>query len=63
LANWAVNEQKFGFSGHETPDKPTDALLTRLNLHSTQIDQLYSHIENELKMTEDFCNLLDEGGV
>jgi hypothetical protein len=27
FANWAVNDQKFGFSGHESPDKPSDALL------------------------------------
>jgi HD-like signal output (HDOD) protein len=63
LANWAVNDQKFGFSGHESPDKPTDALLARLNLQPSQIDQLCSEIENELKMTEDFCDLLDSGGV
>jgi len=59
FANWAVNQQKFGFSGHETPDRPSDALLSRLNLHSTLVDQISNDIENELKMTEDFCNLLD----
>jgi len=59
FANWAVNHQKFGFSGHESPDKPSDALLSRLNLHSSLIDQISTDIENELKMTEDFCNLLD----
>ena len=59
FANWAVNQQKFGFSGHETPDRPSDALLSRLNLHSTLVDQISTDIENELKMTEDFCNLLD----
>ena len=37
LANWAVNDQKFGFSGHESPDKPSDALLARLNLNPGQI--------------------------
>jgi HD-like signal output (HDOD) protein len=63
LANWAVNDQKFGFSGHESPDKPSDALLARLNLNPGQIDHLYKDIENELKMTEDFCDLLDSGGV
>jgi HD-like signal output (HDOD) protein len=63
LANWAVNDQKFGFSGHESPDKPSDALLSRLNLNPGQIDHLYKDIENELKMTEDFCDLLDSGGV
>ena len=63
LANWAVNEQKFGFSGHETPEKPTDALLARLNLNSNHLEQISLDIENELKMTEDFCDLLDSGGV
>ena len=63
LANWAVNDQKFGFSGHESPDKPSDALLSRLNLNPGQIDHLCKDIENELKMTEDFCDLLDSGGV
>ena len=63
FANWAVNEQKFGFSGHETPDKPSDALLNRLNLDPSQVDQISLDIENELKMTEDFCNLLDSGGM
>lgn len=61
LANWAVNVQKFGFSGHENPDTPSDALLSRLNLHTTQVDQIQTDIENELKMTEDFCDLLDNG--
>ncbi|MDG1326393.1 MAG: HDOD domain-containing protein [Opitutales bacterium] len=63
LANWAVNDQKFGFSGHESPDKPSDALLARLNLIPSQTDHLCKDIENELKMTEDFCDLLDSGGV
>ena len=63
FANWAVNQQKFGFSGHESPDKLSDALLMRLNLESAQVDKIYSEIENELKMTEDFCDLLDSGGV
>jgi HD-like signal output (HDOD) protein len=63
LANWAVNDQKFGFSGHESPDKPSDALLARLNLNTSQTDHLCKDIENELKMTKDFCDLLDSGGV
>ena len=28
LANWSVNKLKFGFSGHESPDTPSDALLS-----------------------------------
>ena len=63
LANWAVNEQKFGFSGHESPDAPSDALLMRLNLQTSQLDGICLDIENELKMTEDFCDLLDSGGL
>ena len=63
LANWAVNEQKFGFSGHESPDTPSDELLIRLNLQRSQLDQICLDIENELKMTEDFCDLLDSGGL
>ena len=51
------------FSGHESPDKPSDALLARLNLNPGQTDHLYKDIQNELKMTEDFCDLLDSGGV
>ena len=44
LANWAVNVQKFGFSGHENPDTPSDALLSRLNLHTTQVDTKFRPI-------------------
>ena len=61
FANWAVNYLKFGFSGHETPDTPPDALLRRLNLDASQVDQIQADIENELKMTEDFCEKLDSG--
>ena len=63
FANWAVNYLKFGFSGHETPDTPPDALLRRLNLDASQVDQIQAEIENELKMTEDFCQMhgLDSG--
>ena len=61
FANWAVNHLKFGFSGHETPDTPPDALLRRLNLDASQVDQIQADIENELTLTEDFCELLDIG--
>ncbi len=63
LANWSVNQQKFGFSGHESPDRPSEALLARLNIHVSQLEQIEKDIENELKMTEDFCDLLDSGSV
>ena len=32
LANWVVNKMHFGFSGHENPMIPSDALLARLNI-------------------------------
>ena len=63
LANWSVNKLKFGFSGHESPDTPSDALLSRLHVNPQQLDQICLDIENELKMTEDFCDLLDSGGL
>ena len=63
LANWSVNKLKFGFSGHESPDPPSDALLNRLNINPEQLDQICLDIESELKMTEDFCDLLDSGGL
>ena len=63
LANWSVNKLKFGFSGHESPDPPSEALLSRLNINPEQLDQICLDIESELKMTEDFCDLLDSGGL
>jgi hypothetical protein len=48
---------KFGFSGHETPDIPSDALLARLQIY--HIDKVIEDVENELKLTEDFCGILD----
>ena len=57
VANWIVNKLKFGFSGHETPDQPSDALLARL--HIDHIDNVIEDVENELELTEDFCGILD----
>ncbi len=57
VANWMVNDLKFGFSGHETPDTPSDALLARLQIY--HIDKVREDVENELKLTEDFCGILD----
>jgi putative nucleotidyltransferase with HDIG domain len=57
VANWIVNDLKFGFSGHECPDTPSDALLDRLQLY--HIDKVREDVENELKLTEDFCGILD----
>jgi putative nucleotidyltransferase with HDIG domain len=57
VANWVVHKLKFGFSGHETPDTPSDALLARLQID--HIDKVIEDVENELKLTEDFCGILD----
>jgi putative nucleotidyltransferase with HDIG domain len=57
VANWIVNDLKFGFSGHECPDTPSDALLDRLQIY--HIDKVREDVENELKLTEDFCGILD----
>ena len=59
FANWVVNDQKFGFSGHQSPDRPSDALLNRLNIHPAQLDLLIQSITSELAMTEDFCGMLE----
>jgi len=60
LANWIVNSQKFGFSGHENPEHPSDALLARLNIHPTHLEPICSSVEAELEMTEDFCKMLED---
>tara|TARA_A100001015_G_scaffold280328_1_gene342417 strand:+ start:2928 stop:3839 length:912 start_codon:yes stop_codon:yes gene_type:complete len=59
LANWTVNHLKFGFSGHESPDHPSDALLQRLNLTSAYIDQILESISSELQLTKEFCSMLN----
>ena len=59
LANWTVNHLKFGFSGHECPDHPSDALLQRLNLTSAYIDQILESISSELQLTKEFCSMLN----
>ena len=57
IANWIVNKMQFGFSGHEDPEAPSDALLARLNIY--QLDHLIADVQRELKITEDFCAILD----
>jgi putative nucleotidyltransferase with HDIG domain len=57
VANWVVHQLKFGFSGHERPDAPSDALLARLQIH--HLDKVIEDVEEELKLTEDFCGILD----
>ena len=59
IANWAVNHLKFGFGGHDQPDAPSEALMARLNIYPTQVDDILSQIKNELELTEDFCGMLD----
>ncbi len=60
LANWIVNDKEFGFSGHECSEKPSDALLSRLNIHPTHIEHISASVDTELEMTEDFCKMLDD---
>ena len=57
VANWIVNKLKFGFSGHEMSDHPSDALLARLGID--HIDNVIQDVESELELTEDFCGILD----
>lgn len=58
IANWIVTDMKFGFSGHESPDSPSDALLSRLRI--AHLDGVIQDVENELKLTEDFCSILGD---
>jgi putative nucleotidyltransferase with HDIG domain len=57
VANWVVNKLQFGFSGHESPEAPSDALLARLNIF--QLDNLIEGVKRELEVTEDFCAILE----
>jgi len=56
VANWIVHKLEFGFSGHETAEQPSDALLARLQVN--HLDKIIVDVENELKLTEDFCGIL-----
>ena len=38
---------------------PSEALMARLNIYPTQVDDILSQIKNELELTEDFCGMLD----
>ena len=58
LANWAINHLKFGFSGHDTPEHPSDAILHRLNLSNDYLDKILESISDELKLTSEFCSML-----
>lgn len=57
VANWVVNKLQFGFSGHENPEVPSDALLARLNIF--QLDNLIEDVQQELVVTGEFCSILE----
>ena len=57
VANWIVNDLEFGFSGHEAPDTPSDALLARLRID--HLDKVIEDVRSELELTEDFCGILE----
>ncbi len=59
LANWMVNRQEFGFSGNQHAERPSDAFLARLNLAPDHLEQLNASVESDLKLTKDFCDMLD----
>ena len=56
-----MNHLNFGFGGHDQPDAPSEALMARLNIYPSQVDDILSQIKYELEATEDFCCLLDAG--
>ena len=39
-------------------EKPSDALLSRLNIHPTHIEHISASVDTELEMTEDFVKCL-----
>ena len=59
LANWLVKQQEFGFSGNEFYERPSDAFLARLNLVPNHLEEINIAVENELKLTKGFCDLLE----
>ena len=59
IANWLAQYHKFGNSGHNSPEMPSDALFHRLNLTSDNVQMLSDQCVEILKETEDFCELLD----
>jgi len=59
IANWLAQHHKFGNSGHNSPEMPSDALFHRLNLTSDHVQLLSDQCVEVLKETEEFCELLD----
>ena len=59
LANWLVNKKEFGFSGTQLPEQPSEAFLARLQISSAHLEQIEEAVENDLKLTKDFCDMLD----
>ena len=63
MANWLTHYNKFGFSGHESNEVPSDALLQRLNISQTQLDLLIKQAVLTLEETKEFCDLLDSADI
>ena len=59
LANWVVHEKNFGFSGNHHFDDPSESFLNRINLVPNHLPEIQLAVENDLKLTKDFCDLLD----
>ncbi|OUU42831.1 MAG: hypothetical protein CBC16_03410 [Verrucomicrobia bacterium TMED56] len=59
VANWLAHHNKFGFSGHETVDVPSEALLSRLNINQNHLNLLQEQVSSTLEETKEFCDLLD----
>ena len=59
LANWVVHKKDFGFSGNHHFDVPSESFLNRLNLVPNHLPEIQLAVENDLKLTKDFCDLLD----
>ena len=63
MANWLTHYNKFGFSGHESNEVPSDALLQRLNISQPQLDLLIKQSVLTLEETKEFCDLLDSADI
>ena len=63
MANWLTHYNKLGFSGHESNEVPSDALLQRLNISQPQLDLLIKQAVLTLEETKEFCDLLDSADI
>ncbi len=59
VANWLAQFNEFGFSGHNSPEMPSDALFHRLNLSSEHVKYLQQQSFETLKETDEFCEILE----